>query len=253
MRLRFVPVLLWLGVVTILAPYGQVMSQSYTTFTSFITSTNTQMTTISIGTTTLSELTTSTLKGSSGEIPSAQTGYRMFPTVCFYFPYQLHLDASVKEVDGVISASSPINYFLMSEDQYNQFVSYQPPCGSSYASLSLEYSVKSYVLKFTPPGPGDFYILLENTSTSNITYNMQLSLVQNQSVAIYSTSTTLQAATSQKTVINTIEMSSSPAQSILSSNVTSILAVAALVFVIVLVIYSRRTKTQSQATSNTPG
>jgi hypothetical protein len=161
--LRLGSVLLLLGVVTIVtisAPYGYVMSQSYTTFTSFTTSTNMQLSTIY----------------STGAIPPAQTDDNSW--TCYYSLYQLHVDASIKEVDVTISASSPVNYYIMSKNQYNQFVEL---CGSSYPSLELKYSSKSYALKWTPPAPGDYYIILENTSASAVTYNMQLALIRFQS------------------------------------------------------------------------
>lgn len=160
LRLWFVPILLLLGVVTILSPYGYVMSQSSTTFTSFMTSTNTQLSTIY----------------STGAIPPAQEDDTT--RTCYYFPYRLHIDASVKEVDATISTSSQINLFIMSKDQYDKFVGARPPCGASYSSLQLEYSTKSCTLKWAPPVLGDYYVILENTSTSAVTYNMQLALVR---------------------------------------------------------------------------
>ena len=160
MRLRLVSVLLLLGLVTISVPYGYVKSQSYTTFTSSLTSTNNQLSMIY----------------SNGTIPPAQTDDNSW--TCYFSPYKLHVDASIKEVEVTISASSPVNYYIMSENQYNNFVEL---CGGSYPSLELQYSSKSYALKWTPPAPGDYYIILENTSTSAVTYNMQLALIRSQS------------------------------------------------------------------------
>jgi hypothetical protein len=210
------------------------------------------MTTIVVGKTTVSELTTSTLNSAVGDILPVQKAYRM-PTICFFFPYQLHLDPSVKEVDGTISTSSEVNYYLMSKDQYDQFSAYQPPCGSSYVSLSVEYGVKSYVLKFTPPVAGDYYILLENTSAYAVAYNVQISLVRNKSVDIYSTSTTVLIATFQRAETSSIMMSTSvAAQPLLTSNVTLILVAIALV-VIVLALRMKRTKIRSQVRPSTAG
>lgn len=239
-----------LGVATLWTPYNDVMSQSYTTFTSLTTATNTQMSTIVIGTTTLSELTTSTLNSAVGDIPPVQNVPRM-PIVCFYYAYQLQLDPSVKEVDGTISASSQVNYYLMSKDQYVQFNAYQPPCGSSYVSLSVQYGVKSYVLQFTPPVAGDYYIILENTSAYPVSYNVQVALVRNRAVAIYSTSTTLLIATSQNIATSTIMTSTAAGQSAFANDVMLIL-VAVVLAAIVIALRMKRTKTRAQMAPNTP-
>ncbi|MGA2785794.1 MAG: hypothetical protein ABSF09_13965 [Candidatus Bathyarchaeia archaeon] len=238
--MRLVSILLILMVTPVLAPTGLVLSQSYTTYTSFMTSTNTQLSTASIGMTTLSELTTSAFNSASGAIPAALESDLTDLLICYYFPYRLHIDASIKEVDGIISASSPVNLYIMSNAQYNQFVAYNPPCESSYLSLQLEYSTKSYALKWAPPQPDDYYIILENTSASAITYTVQISTIQNPSIAIYSTQTILQIATSQKTQIDTIKTSSNVSpQPALSGSVLSILVMIASISAVILLIRSR--------------
>ncbi|MGA3296902.1 MAG: hypothetical protein ABSD41_05570 [Candidatus Bathyarchaeia archaeon] len=238
--MRLVSILLILMVTTVLAPTTLVLSQSYSTYTSFMTSTNTQLSTISIGTTTLSELTTSAFNSTSGTIPPALESDVTGLWTCYYFPYKLHIDASVKEVDGTLSASSPVNMYIMSNAQYNQFVTYNPPCESSFLALQLEYSTKSYVLKWAPPSPGDYYIIMENTSASAITYTVQISTIQNQSIAIFSTHTILQIATSLKTQTDTITTSSNVGpQPALSDNVPLILIVIASISAVVLLIRSR--------------
>jgi hypothetical protein len=105
----------------------------------------------------------------TGTISPAQTDDNMW--TCSYFSYQFDINASVKEVDATISTSNLVNYYLMSQNQFNQFVDL---CGASYASLQVEYGTTSYALKWAHPVPGDYYIILENTSTSTVTYNIQL-------------------------------------------------------------------------------
>ena len=250
--MRLVSLLLILMVTSVLAPTSLVLSQSYTTYTSFMTSTNTRSSTISIGTTTLSQLTTSAFNNTRGTIPPALESDVTGLWTCYYFPYPLHIDASVNEVDGSISASSPINVYIMSNAQYDQFVAYNPPCGSSYISLHSEYSTKSYAVKWAPQ-PGDYYIILENTAASTVTYTVQISVIQNQSTAIYSTSTILQTATSLETQIDTITTSSNVGpQPALTNSVLSILIVIASISAVILLIRSRlRSKMRKEEGTST--
>ncbi|HKM78369.1 MAG TPA: hypothetical protein VJZ03_04785, partial [Candidatus Bathyarchaeia archaeon] len=153
-----------------------------------------------------------------------------------------HVDASIKAIIGTISASSPVNLYIMSKSQYDQFVAYNPPCGSSYVSLLTEYSTKSYSLQWTPPQPDDYYIMLQNTSQSIITYTVQVSTIQNQSITIYSTSMLLQTAILLLTQVDTLKTSSTVSNWTPSNDAVPILIGIASIAVIILLIRSRRNK-----------
>jgi hypothetical protein len=74
----------------------------------------------------------------------------------------------------------------MSQAQYNDFVAKNPPCGSSYTAITLDYLKRSFTVDFSPT-PGDYYILLENISGSVVTYTIQISAIGNAISAFYST------------------------------------------------------------------
>lgn len=246
MQLTFI--LLILVIVPSLASTS-VASQSYTTVTSSIPSTSTQFSTISMGMSTLSALTTSAANIATGTIPGALISPATGLSVCYYFPYLLHIDASIKTIVGTISASNPVNLYIMSKPQYDFFAAYNPPCGSSYQSLLTEYSTKSYSLQWTPPQPDDYYIMLQNTSQSTVTYTVQVSTIQNQSITIYSTSVLLQTSTLLLTQVNTIKTSSVASNWTPSNDVFPILIGIASIAAIILLIRSRRSKmTKNEAT-----
>ncbi|HKM51612.1 MAG TPA: hypothetical protein VJZ75_10590 [Candidatus Bathyarchaeia archaeon] len=239
--MRIISILLILVIVPGLTSTS-VASQSFTTVTNSLSSTSTQLSTISIGMSTLSALTTSASNVASGTIPAALISSVTGVSVCYYFPYLLHVDASIKAIIGTISASSPVNLYIMSKSQYDQFVAYNPPCGSSYVSLLTEYSTKSYSLQWTPPQPDDYYIMLQNTSQSTITYTVQVSTIQNQSITIYSTSMLLQTAILLLTQVDTLKTSSTVSNWTPSNDAVPILIGIASIAVIILLIRSRRNK-----------
>jgi hypothetical protein len=83
----------------------------------------------------------------------------------------------------------------MSKPQYDYFILTNPPCGSSYQALKLDYSIKRFILDWVAPQPGDYYILLENTSMYVIAYSIQLSAIEPATTIVYTTTAILQTLT----------------------------------------------------------
>jgi len=172
-----------------------VSSQVYSQVQFTSLSTTTTVSTLTIGTTTLAELTTSSYGPATGMIPPTYTPPNGGPMACFYVPYAFHVNTSTQKLIGTISTSRSVNFYIMTKPQYDAFVAYAPPCGSSYQALKLEYSITSFNLDWAAPAAGDYYIMLENTSKSVITYTIQLGSIQPSSNAIYSTVTVIQLLT----------------------------------------------------------
>jgi len=214
---------------------GQVISLSTTSAAS----------TLTVGTTTLAALTTSTYGPATGTIPSVYSAYEG-PTVCFYVPYPFHVDASAQRIQGTISGSSPFNFYIMSKQQYAYFVIASPPCGSSYQALKLEYAIRSFNLDWVAPQPGDYYILLENTSLYVIAYSIQLSAIQPATALVYTTTTIPQTLTFtlQQEVNTTISTMTSQSVSAAptESNFTAPLAIALVAALVLVVVFVKRSK-----------
>jgi hypothetical protein len=221
---------------------GQVHSQS--PIISF--STTSEFSTLTIGTTTLAQLTTSSYNPASGYIPGVFSPYEG-PTICFYVPYFFHVEASAQRIQGTISGSSPFNFYIMSKPQYDYFVLASPPCGSSYQALKLDYSIRSFTLDWVAPQPGDYYILLENTSMYVIAYSIQLSVTEPATTIVYTTTTVAQTLTfiQQQTVnitVNTLvtqSESAAPAELNFTTPIAIVL-VAALILIVAFVVRSKR-------------
>jgi hypothetical protein len=192
---------------------------------------------LTIGTTTLAEQTTSQYNPATGTIPGVFSAYEG-PTVCFYVPYLFHVDASTQRIRGTISGSSPFNFYIMTKPQYDYFVITGPPCGSSYHALKVDYSIRTFTVDWEVPLPGDYYIILENTSLYVIAYKIQLSAIEPASTVVYTTTTSVQTLTFiQQQEVNTTIPQSESATPTESNNFTvpiAIVGVAALVLVMVL-------------------
>jgi len=174
-------------------------TQTYTTFTSLIVYSQTQSSAVSIGATTFSGLTSSTYGTSVGTIPASYVSPATGQQICFYAPYHFHVDDSVREVIGTVSGSSPFNFYLMSQTQYDGFVAGNPPCGSSYVAIKLGYLERTFSVDFTPSA-GDYYIVLENIASSPMTYTVELSAIVAASSAIYSTTEQINLVTYTSTL-----------------------------------------------------
>jgi len=219
-----------LGVVTFV---GQAHSQVISL------STTSELSTLTVGTVTA--ITTSSYGPATGFIPGVFSVYEG-PMVCFYVPYSFHIDASAQRVQGVVSGSSPFNFYIMSKLQYDYFKAYSPPCGSSYIALKLEYSIRNFVVNWTAPNPGDYYILLENTSMYEIAYNIQLAVVQPASTLIYSTTTVMQTQSfTQQQAINTTTTQSKSAPTS-TPNFTGPIALVLIGAIVVIVVLAKRPK-----------
>ena len=233
------PVLIALLIITsllsVVSFVGQARSQA--SVTSF--STTSESSTLTIGT--ITEITTSSYGPATGFIPGVFSAYEG-PTVCFYVPYAFHIDASAQRIQGVISGSSPFNFYIMSKPQYNYFALLQPPCGSSYIALKLEYSIRNFIVNWTAPNPGDYYILLENTSAYEIAYNIQLTVVQPASILSYSTTTAIQTLTfiQQQAINSTTTQSESAPPS--APNLTPPIAIGLVAAAIIILILAKRPK-----------
>jgi hypothetical protein len=204
-------------------------------------STTSAFSTLTIGTTTLAELTTSSHSPATGSIPGVYSVYEG-PTICFYVPYSFHVDASAQRIDGTISGSSPFNFYIMSKPQYDYFVLTSPPCGSSYQALKLEYSIRSFTVDWVAPQPGDYYILLENTSMYIIAYSIQLNAVEAATTIAYSTTAIAQTLTFTQQQVNTTVAQSESAKTAEPSFTTpvAIALVAALILIVALAKRSKR-------------
>jgi len=204
-------------------------------------STTSALDTLTIGTTTLAELTTTSYGSATGYIPGVFSDYRA-PAACFYVPYFFHIDASAQRIQGTISGSSPFNFYIMSKPQYDYFVFASPPCGSSYYALKLEYSIRSFTLDWAAPQPGDYYILLENTSMNLIAYSIQLSAIEPATTIAYSTTAAVQTLTSiEQQEVNTTTTQSESARPT-SLNFTTPIAISLVAALILIVGLAKRSK-----------
>ena len=198
MRTPVIILLLLIPFLTLLILTHQAHSQSFVTSLS----TTSEFSTLTLGSTTLEELTTSSYGAAYGNIPGVYSAYRE-PEVCFYVPYEFHVDASAQVIQGTIWGSSPFNFYIMSKPQYDYFVLANPPCGSSYIALKLEYSIRSFTLNWVAPQPGDYYILLENTSMYLIAYSIQLNAIEPATTMVYTTTPLVQTLTFIQQQLNT--------------------------------------------------
>ncbi len=209
-------------------------------------STTSAFSTLTVGTITLAEQTTSSYGPATGTIPGVFSAYEG-PTVCFYVPYAFHVDASAQRIQGTISGSSPFNFYIMSKPQYAYFVLTSPPCGSSYQALKLDYSIRSFTLDWVAPQPGDYYILLENTSMYVIAYSIQLSVSEPATTIVYTTTTVAQTLTfiqqqqEVNTTVNTMVTQSESAPPS-ESNFTTPIAIALVAALILIVAFVKRSK-----------
>ena len=173
--------------------------QTYTTITTLVVYSRTQSSVVSVGETTSSGLTTSTYGPSVGTIPASYTSPATGLQICYYVPYHFHVDDSVQRVVGYVSASSPFNFYVMSQGQYDYFIAQNPPCGSSYTAITLGYLENTFKVDLAA-GSGDYYILLENVSNSPIKYSVQLFAIMKASSAIYSTTLAIRLVTYTSTL-----------------------------------------------------
>ena len=166
-------------------------NQTYTTYTTtFAIYTNAESI-VSIGQTTFR--TTSTYSVEAGTIPASFISDSTDLQVCYYVSYPIHVDNSIQRIVGTISGSRPLNFYIMLQAQYNDFVSENLPCGSPTA-IKVDYSRNELSINWTP-NPGDYYILLQNVSTYAITYTIQIFAIGNVSSTVYSTMQLIQLAT----------------------------------------------------------
>jgi len=236
-RLRpvLVALLTVISLLSVISFVGQARSQASVTSIS----TTSESSTLTVGT--ITEITTSSYGPATGFIPGVFSAYEG-PTVCFYVPYAFHIDASAQRIQGVISGSSPFNFYIMSKPQYNYFALLQPPCGSSYIALKLEYSIRNFIVNWTAPNPGDYYILLENTSAYEIAYNIQLTVVEPASISLYSTTTAIQTLTFiQQQAINATATQSEAAPPS-APNLTTPIAIGMIAAAIIILILAKRRK-----------
>lgn len=202
-------------------------AQTYTTITSLIVYSQTRSSTVSIGVTTLSGLTTSPYETSAGAIPPSFTSPATGQQICFYAPYHFRVDESVREVVGTVSASSPFNFYVMSQPQYDAFIAGNPPCGSSYFAITLGYLERTYNIDFTL-AEGDYYIVLENVASYPITYTVQLFAFAAASSAMYSTIEAIQPMTYTSIISTPVLLTSQAATAAPTSFTPSILTETAI-------------------------
>lgn len=214
-------------------------NQTYSTSTTLAVYTNTQTSIVSIGQTTF--VTTSTYSIAAGTIPASYTSDVTGQQICYYVSYPFHVDESVQRIVGTVSGSSPFNFYIMSQTQYDDFVNKNPPCGSSYTAIILDYQRNQFNIDWTP-NPGDYQILLQNMASYPITYNIQISAIGSASRVIYSTIQLTQVLTSTTPQVYEISAQSFTAASSsgTGSAYNALLPIGIIVIVIaMLVLFSR--------------
>lgn len=236
--MRLFSLLLMLGLISLLPLFG-LSNQTSITFTGATIYMSTQFSTVTIGETTFSQLTTSTYGLTTGTVPGSylsNTGQQ----ICYYFPYPFHVDISAHRIVGSVAASSPVNFYLMSRGQYDEFVSKNPPCGSAYSALALDYSRKSFDVDWALD-PGDYYILLENVSTNTVNYTVEISAIENSSSPLYSTKQIIQPVTSITLYASefTTQSASTIAQSSTNSYEMPTMVIVALIAILALFLYRK--------------
>jgi hypothetical protein len=183
-------------------PSSGLSSQTYTTLTSTSPYLSTQFSTVSIGETTFSALTTSTYSIATGTVPASYET-DVGQQICYYLYYPFHVGDSAHKIVGSVSASTAVNFYLMSKAQYDEFTAENLPCGSSYHALVIDYLRSSFDINM-PLDAGDYYILLENISKSTVNYTVQISAIENASNTIYSTEQIIQLYTSNIPIVSDI-------------------------------------------------
>lgn len=236
--MRLFSLLLMLGLISFV-PLSGLSNQTNTTFTGTTIFLSTQFSTFTIGETTFAQLTTSTYGLTTGTVPGSylsDTGQQ----ICYYLSYPFHVDVLAHRIVGSVSASSPVSFYLMSRGQYDDFVNKNPPCGSSYPALVLDYSRKSFTVDWSLD-TGDYYILLENVSTNTVNYTVELSAIENASSPLYSTKQIIQPVTSNMLYASAVisQSASTIAQSSTNSYEIPIVIVVALILMLTLFIYHK--------------
>jgi len=247
--LKIVSFVFVLAVLSALLQFGS-PNQAYTTLTTFAVFTNTEPSTVSIGET--SFLTTSSYSVATGAIPASFTSDSTGQQICYYVPYPVHVDESIQRIVGTISGSSPFNFYIMSQAQYEDFLSGNPPCGSSYTAITLDYLRNEFNINWTP-NPGDYYLLLQNIASYPITYTIQIFAIGNASSIVYSTTQLIQLATSTIPQISEIRAQSfsavtSSGTNSVYDNLLPIGIVVMVIAVLILLSRSRRRKSNQDTT-----
>jgi hypothetical protein len=161
-----------------------------------------------------------------------------------------HVSESVHRVIGTVSGSSPFNFYIMSQTQYKDFVNKNPPCGASYTAITLDYQRNEFKIDLAP-GPGDYYVILENISSSTITYTIQISAVGNASNIIYSTMQILRVVTStvpQITAITTQPVAVTTEITSASSIALPVAIIAIVMAALVVLALSKRRRRREDST-----
>jgi len=238
MRILWILLLVVIPSLALFNVIGEASSQN----SSISLSTTTEFSIMNLGTTTLAEFTTSSFGLATGFIPGTQAP-PYAPPVCFYVPYGFHVDSSTKRIIGTISGDNPFNFYLMSKLQYDAFVLANPSCGSSYYALKLDYAIRTFNLDWAVPPPGDYYILLENTSKSFVTYTIQIYSIRPSSSAIFSTMAVMQTLTFTQQVATTASMQTASAVKSAGVDLNIPIAVAlVLIVAAVLLLRIKRSK-----------
>lgn len=232
-------------------------NQGYTTSTTFEVYTTTQSNVVSIGQTTF--LTSSSYSNATGTIPASYTDDVTGEQICDYVSYPVHVDESIQRIVGTISGSSPFNLYIMSQTQYDDFVKENPPCGSSYTAITIDYLRNEFNVNWTP-NPGDYQILLENIASYPVTYTIQIFALRNASSMVYSTMQNIQVVTSTLHQVSTISAQSfaaattAPTTANTSNGISSVYyealtigAVAIVIAVLILLSRSRHRRAKEDA------
>jgi len=166
-------------------------SQNYTTltYTTYATGTST-LTQYSQIASTISRLTTSTFV-TTQTVPGRQDN-------CYHFAYQLHADPTGKVI-GSISTDFPIDFYIMTEDQYNEFMSLT--CISEFDSVLVQKDITSYSLQWTPPDSGNYYLVFHNRRDSTASLTLRLATTEHLTEELYSTVSIVQQITLTQTRI----------------------------------------------------
>jgi hypothetical protein len=180
------------------------------------------------------------------------------PRHCWYDYTYGPLSAGERLV-GKVTSEIPIDFFVMSTDQYNAFS--HGSCDQDYSAYVKVSGVKSYSLNWVVPADGDYYFVFFNnpagslaTSKATGSFSLQFAYGQLATSTIYSQEgTTIQSVTTRtmssiyySTVQNPLEGITSPFSLIIIGVIVGVIGVAAAVAI------TKRSKTRETRRPSKP-
>jgi hypothetical protein len=229
-------------------------SQSLTTITSWTTATggvtSTSYRTFAVATTSITSMSTSTSMYSFA-MPAVQ------PRHCYY-DYTLGTFSTGERLVGQAASSIPIDFFVMSKDQYNDFS--HGTCDQEYSAYVKSSAVTSYSLNWVVPSDGDYYFVFFNnpagsqgTSKATGSFSLQLTYSQLVTSTIYSKAgTTIQSVTTRTMSSLYYSTVGSSLGGITSPVSLVVIGVVAVILVVIAVVAIRKRQKRPVATETKP-